>query len=83
MKIGKTLIALAAVGFLASACTTAEQTAVGGAAIGAGVAAATGSNIAAGALIGGAAGYVIGRTADGKTCRYQRPDGSTYVAACP
>ncbi len=73
---------LAVLALLATAaCSTTEQRAVGGAAIGAGtgalVAAATGSSgrgVATGALIGGAAGALIGvATAPGQ-CRYQARD---------
>lgn len=62
----KALLAIAAVVMLAG-CTTAEQTAVGGAAVGAaigGIASGTGTGALIGAAAGGTAGYLIGRAAD-------------------
>jgi outer membrane lipoprotein SlyB len=35
-----------------------------------------------GATVGAAAGLLLGQTDDGN-CRYRRPDGSEYIAACP
>ncbi|TKT75331.1 glycine zipper domain-containing protein [Aquamicrobium sp. LC103] len=83
----KVLLAVAAAGMLAAAgCTTAEQTAVGGAAVGAGIGAlATGkaSGALAGAAIGGASGYLIGRVADRPGhCRYRDQYGREYTARC-
>ncbi|MEO4000690.1 glycine zipper domain-containing protein [Mesorhizobium sp. CAU 1732] len=67
-------------------CTTAEQTGVGGAAVGAAVGGlATGrvGGALAGAAVGGAAGYLIGRTADRPGwCRYRDQYGRTYEARC-
>ncbi len=85
MKIGYTLTALAIAGTLATGCTTAEQTAVGGAAAGALIGGAVTGNTSgavAGALIGGTAGYLLGKTADGR-CRYRDNSGNVYIARCP
>lgn len=81
---------IAAIAILAVAgCTTTENRAAGGAAIGAGtgalVAAATGSSgsgIAAGALIGGAAGALIGAATTPGYCRYRASNGRVYTARC-
>ncbi|MGQ2909285.1 MAG: glycine zipper domain-containing protein [Aliihoeflea sp.] len=84
----KTLLALAATMMIAAGCTTAEQTAVGGAAVGAGVGAiATGraSGALAGAAIGGAAGYLVGRSQDRQGyCLYRDRNNPsrTYEARC-
>lgn len=84
----KKLVSIFAAGLLAvsvAGCTTAEQTATGGALAGAAIGAATtGSARGAvvGAAVGGASGYLLGRLANGN-CRYRAPDGSTYIAACP
>ncbi len=80
------LLAIAAAG-----CTSTEQRATGGAAVGAGtgalIAAATGSSgrgIATGALIGGAAGALLGVVTERPGyCRYRRPNGTVYTAPCP
>ncbi len=82
-----TLMALAATMMIATGCTTAEQTAVGGAAVGAGVGAiATGraSGALAGAAIGGAAGYLVGRSQERSGyCVYRdRSTGERYEARC-
>ena len=85
MKIGMTIAALATAGLLAAGCTTTEQTTAAGALVGGGIAAATGGNtgqIIAGTAAGAGAGLLLGTLADGN-CRYRRPDGSTYIAACP
>lgn len=85
MKLGMTIAVLAVAGTLATGCTTAEQTAVGGAAAGALIGGAVTGNTSgavAGALIGGTAGYLIGKTADGR-CRYRDGAGRIYIAACP
>ena len=67
-------------------CTTAERTAVGGAAIGTAVGAvATGEveGALAGAAIGGAAGYLIGKAADRPGyCVYRDRYGRRYTARC-
>lgn len=81
------LSALAAVSLLAAAgCSTTEQRAVGGAAVGAGtgalIAAATGNNVAGGALIGGAAGALIGAATTPGMCRYRDARGVIYEARC-
>lgn len=84
MKITKTIAALAVIGSLAG-CTTAEQTATGGALIGGAIGAATTGKIggaAIGAFIGGVGGYLLGRSTDGR-CRYRRTDGTVFIAACP
>lgn len=80
---------LTAVVLFTAACSTTEQRAVGGGAIGAGtgalVAAATGSSgrgIATGALIGGAAGALIGVATTPGQCRYRDAHGRIYEAAC-
>lgn len=83
----KTMVALAATMMIAAGCTTAEQTAVGGAAIGAGVGAiATGDlgGAAVGAVVGGTAGYLIGRSNDRQGwCIYRdRRTGERYEARC-
>ncbi|WP_299867393.1 YMGG-like glycine zipper-containing protein [uncultured Hoeflea sp.] len=80
----------AAVSLLAAAgCSTTEQRAVGGAAVGAGtgalIAAATGSSsrgVATGALIGGAAGALIGAATTPGMCRYRDAQGRIYEARC-
>lgn len=82
----KILLALTAVAGL-SACTTAEQTAVGGAAVGAAIGGlATGrlEGAAVGAAAGAVTGYMIGRVADQPGyCRYRdRRTGRIYVARC-
>lgn len=81
------LSALAAVSLLVAAgCSTTEQRAVGGAAVGAGtgalIAAATGNNVAGGALIGGAAGALIGAATTPGMCRYRDAYGRIYEARC-
>lgn len=67
-------------------CTTAEQTAVGGAAVGAAVGGlATGrvGGALAGAAIGGATGYLVGRVADRPGwCRYRDQYNRIYEARC-
>lgn len=83
----KTLMALAATMMIAAGCTTAEQTAVGGAAVGAGVGAiATGDvgGAAVGALVGGTAGYLVGRSQERQGwCIYRdRRTGERYEARC-
>lgn len=83
----KTLLALAATMMIAAGCTTAEQTAVGGAAVGAGVGAlATGraSGALAGAAIGGGAGFLIGQSQERRGwCIYRdRRTGERYEARC-
>ncbi|MHB2267812.1 glycine zipper domain-containing protein [Aliihoeflea sp. PC F10.4] len=83
----KTILALAATMMIAAGCTTAEQTAVGGAAIGAGVGAiATGDvgGAAVGGLIGGTAGYLVGRSQQRQGwCVYRdRRTGERYEARC-
>lgn len=86
MKIAMTIAAVATAGMLASGCTTTEQRAAAGAAIGGGVAAAAGANtggIAAATVAGAGAGVLLDTLDDGRTCRYRRPDGSTYIARCP
>lgn len=82
----KTIIALAAVAALAG-CTTAEQTAVGGAALGAAVGGIAGGSLegaAVGAAVGGVGGYLLGRVADRPGyCRYRdRRSGRVYVERC-
>lgn len=77
----------AAVSLLAAAgCTSTEQRAAGGAAVGAGtgalIAAATGNNVAGGALIGGAAGGLIGVATAPGMCRYRDARGVIYEARC-
>jgi len=88
-RMKKLMIAAASVlmlGGLVSGCTTAEQTAVGGAAAGAaigGLATGRGSGAVAGARIGGTAGYLIGRSADRPGwCRYRDEYGRIYEARC-
>jgi hypothetical protein len=83
----KTMMALAATLMIAAGCTTAEQTAVGGAALGAGVGAiATGDvgGAAVGGLIGGTAGYLVGRNQqrDGWCIYRERRTGERYEARC-
>jgi nitrous oxide reductase accessory protein NosL len=84
----KTLLALAATMLIAAGCTTAEQTAVGGAAVGAGIGAiATGDvgGAAVGGLIGGTAGYLLGNSRDRQGyCLYRdrRDPSRTYEAPC-
>ncbi|MGB7432468.1 MAG: YMGG-like glycine zipper-containing protein [Ahrensia sp.] len=68
-------------------CTTAEQTAAGGAIGGAVIGAALDDNnrvrgAAIGAAVGGGSGFLLGRLSNGN-CRYRAQDGSTYIAACP
>lgn len=62
----KIIVAIAATLMLAG-CTTAERTAVGGAAVGAaigGLATGSGTGALAGAAIGGTAGYLLGRASE-------------------
>ena len=64
----KIIVAVAATLMLAG-CTTAERTAVGGAAVGAavgGIATGTGTGALVGAAIGGTAGYLVGRAAQSR-----------------
>lgn len=85
MKIGITIAAVALMGIVAAGCTTAERTATAGAAVGGAIGAvATGDlgGAAIGAFIGGVGGYLLGREANGQ-CRYQRPNGTIFYAACP
>jgi len=82
----KVIIALAAVAALAG-CTTAEKTAVGGAALGAavgGIAAGSLEGAAVGAAVGGVGGYLVGRVADRPGyCQYRdRRTGRIYVDRC-
>ncbi|MCI5075143.1 glycine zipper domain-containing protein [Oricola sp.] len=84
MKITKTIAVLAVVGALAG-CTTAEQSATVGAAAGGAIGAAVTGDLggaAIGAFIGGVGGYLLGKEADGR-CRYRRPNGQIFYAACP
>jgi hypothetical protein len=79
-----TILALAAVGAVAG-CTTAEQTAVvgaaGGAAIGGLAGGGEGALIGAGA--GAVAGYLLGRAATPGYCLYEdRRTGRRYEARC-
>lgn len=80
------LIAAAAASLGIAGCTTAEQTAVGGAAVGAaigGIASGSATGALAGAAVGGATGYVIGRSADrAGWCRYRDQYGRVYEARC-
>lgn len=83
----KLFLALPMIAALA-ACETQEGTlaasAVTGAVIGSSV--SSSSDRTKGAIIGAGAGLLAGtlinRQSNGN-CTYQRPDGSTYVAACP
>ena len=82
----KVLISLVAVAALAG-CTTAEQTAVGGAAVGAAVGGiATGrlEGAAVGAAAGAVGGYLLGKAVDRPGyCRYRdRRTGRVYVERC-
>lgn len=81
----KMIMAAAAVLMLAG-CTTAEQTAVGGAAVGAavgGIATGQVEGALAGAAIGGAGGYLIGRIADRPGyCQYRDQYGRVYTDRC-
>lgn len=71
-----------------AACETPDRTlaatTLAGAAVGASV---SGSNDKTkGAVVGGAAGLLAGTLINRKqngNCTYQRPNGTTYVAACP
>lgn len=82
----KKIVLAAAAALMLAGCTTAEQTAVGGAAVGAaigGIATGTGTGALAGAAIGGAGGYLIGRTADRPGyCRYRDQYGQVYTDRC-
>ncbi len=85
----KVFIAMATSAGLLTAvgCTTAEQTAVGGAAVGAavgGVATGRVEGALAGAAIGGAAGYLVGRSQSrAGWCVYRDPrTNRTYEARC-
>lgn len=77
----KVMLAVAVVSSLAAAgCTTAEQTAVGGAAVGAavgGLASGRVEGALAGAAIGGATGYIIGRAVDNRPGWCQDVDSRT------
>jgi hypothetical protein len=72
------LVMIAAAPLALAGCTTAEQTGVGGAAVGAavgGLATGTTGGALGGALIGGTAGYLLGRAADHPGyCRYRGHD---------
>lgn len=75
----KTMIALAMMAGLAG-CTTAEQGAVGGAAVGAIAGQAIGGNTEstlAGAAIGGVSGYLVGRAIDNQPGYCQNVDRRT------
>lgn len=76
-----------AAALMLAGCTTAEQSAVGGAAVGAavgGIATGEVEGALAGAAIGGAAGYLIGRSQDRPGyCRYRDRYGDEYLARCP
>ncbi|QPC85722.1 hypothetical protein GA830_02475 [Mesorhizobium sp. NBSH29] len=68
-------------------CTTAEKTAVGGAAVGAAIGGIATGNLegaAVGAAVGGVGGYLLGRAADRPGyCRYRdRYNGRVYVERC-
>lgn len=71
-----------------AACDTPDGTLAATTAAGAltGVAVSGSNDRAKGAIIGAGAGLLAGtlinRQSNGN-CTYQRPDGSTYVAACP
>ena len=82
----RNMILAAAAALTLAGCTTAEQSAVGGAAVGAAVGAiATGDagGAVAGAAIGGTAGYLLGRSADRPGwCLYRDQYGRTYEARC-
>lgn len=80
------IIALAATLALAG-CTTAEKTAVGGAAVGAAIGGIATGNLegaAIGAAAGGVGGYLLGRAADRPGyCRYRdRHTGRVYLERC-
>ena len=80
-------IALILAAALVTACAP-NQGALTGAAIGAtaGATLADSDDQVEAAIAGGAIGAAVGNatTANaGARCRYTRPDGSTYVAACP
>ena len=81
----RTLLALATVGLLAG-CTTAERTAVVGAAAGAaigGLGTGTLKGAEVGAAVGAGAGVLIGRVANSLThCRYKDRRGRLYIARC-
>ena len=74
---------------LVAGCQT-SQGALTGAAVGAtaGATLADSDDQVEAAIAGGAVGAAVGNAvatsnARGANCRYQRPDGSTYVAPCP
>ena len=72
----------------AAACTTQEQSTLGGAAAGAALGAAVsshndrGKGLIIGAATGALAGNLIGRSQDGRSCRYSDSYGREYTAAC-
>lgn len=80
------LAAAAAATMVMAGCSTAEQSAVGGAAIGAavgGLASGSATGALAGAAVGGTAGYLLGRSADrAGYCRYRDQYGRVYEARC-
>ncbi|PZO79339.1 MAG: hypothetical protein DI629_09760 [Mesorhizobium amorphae] len=82
----KIMLALSLVGATAvTGCTTAEQTAVAGAAGGAVIGGIAGDTSGAliGAGAGAVAGYLIGRAAEPGQCRYRdRRSGRVYTARC-
>lgn len=83
----KFVLAIASVAALATAgCSTAEQTAVGGAAVGAAIGGVTTGRVEgalAGAAIGGASGYLIGRSQTRSGwCRYRDQYNRVYEARC-
>ena len=82
----KNMLLAGCAALMLAGCTTAEQTGVGGAAVGAAVGGlATGrvEGALAGAAIGGASGYLLGRIADRPGwCRYRDQYGRTYEARC-
>ena len=70
------------------ACTTQEQSTLGGAAAGAALGAAVSSRgdrtrgVIVGAAAGAVAGNLIGRSQDGKTCRFRDNNGREFNAPC-
>ncbi|WP_306120309.1 MULTISPECIES: hypothetical protein [unclassified Roseitalea] len=87
MKIVTTIAAMFLAGAMLAGCTTGEQRATAGAALGGGIAAVTGGStgqIIAASVTGAAAGVLLDTLDNGRTCRYRNPNtGNTFIGDCP
>ena len=87
MKILTTIAAMALVGAMVTGCTTGEQRAAAGAALGGGIAAITGASagtVIAASVTGAAAGVLLDTIDNGRTCRYRNPNNDqVFIGRCP